>query len=400
MSKVKGLKLIVRLLILAAALFFVIGGPLPVWMERIVPALSPLTLLAESVAQRTWYAGLFWALPPLAVLALAVWKGRFFCQWLCPLGTLYSLPNMLKKSECGGTAASPSAGIEADAPPKKKILPVRLNAAVFWIIVSAALCGLPALLFLDPLSTFSRLGAWSAWIPGLLVPLFLLLSFFQPQVWCTHLCPLGYGFDLVNLKTVRPVFNRDRRQFIAGLGIGIPAALILPRFGKKPAKPSVLPPGATEAFADTCTRCYACVSACPTKIIRVKSGGGLSELFMPELCFDNGTCEESCNQCSQVCPTGAIRTLTQQQKHRTQIGLAKIEKEKCLAWTDNEYCMVCDEYCPYRAFDTEWHGDVACPVVNEALCRGCGACENACPAIRAGKAILVHPLKPQGVIVS
>jgi ferredoxin len=398
MSKVKGLKLFIRLLILTTALFFSIGGPLPVWMERMVPALSPLTLFAESIAQRTWYAGLFWTIPPLAVLALAVWKGRFFCQWLCPLGTIYALPNMTGKSRCGGTAASPSTGIEADAPPKKNILPVRLNAAVFWIVISSAVFGLPALLLLDPLSTLSRIGAWSAWVPGLLIPIFLLLSFFQPQVWCTHLCPLGYCFDLANVKNSKRVFNRDRRQFIAGLGIGIPAALLLPKLAKAKAKPSVLPPGATGEFAGTCTRCYACVSACPAGIIRVKRGGGLSELFMPELRFDRGACEESCNQCSQVCPTGAIRRLSDDEKWRRQIGAAKVEKEKCLAWTDNEYCMVCDEYCPYNSIDTEWHGDIACPIVNPAICRGCGACENACPAIRAGKAIFVHPLNPQKTI--
>lgn len=378
MSKIKGLKPSVRLLLLAAALFFAIGGPLPVWMERVIPALSPLTLLAESIAQRTWYTGIFWTLPPLAVLALALWKGRFFCQWLCPLGTLYSLPHKISL--------------------KKKILPVRLNALIFWIIASSALCGLSALLFLDPLSTFSRIGAWSAWIPGLLVPVFLLLSFFQPQVWCTHLCPLGYCFDLTNMKNTKQVFNRDRRQFLAGIGIGIPAALILPRIVEKESNPSVLPPGATEQFAETCTRCYACVSVCPAKIIRVKYGGGLNELFMPELCFDQGACEESCNQCSQVCPTGAIRTLTHKQKHSTQIGIAKIEKGKCLAWTDNEYCMVCDEYCPYRAIEIKQRGNVSCPVINKDLCRGCGACESACPATRAGKAIFVHPVAPQQTV--
>jgi ferredoxin len=378
MSKTKIFKSLIRLLILAVALFFAIGGPLPIWMERIVPGLSPLTLLTESIAQQTWYAGLFWALPPLTVLALALWKGRFFCQWLCPLGTLYALPKKVSL--------------------RKKILPVRLNALIFWIIVASSLFGLPALLFLDPLSTISRTGAWFAWIPGLLIPFFLLLSFFQPQVWCTHLCPLGYFFDLVNLKTVRPVFNRDRRQFVAGLGIGIPAALILSKLVKGSARPSVLPPGATEQFSGTCTRCYACVSVCPAKIIRVKSGGSLNELFMPELCFDHGVCEESCNRCSQVCPTGAIRRLTDAEKHRTKIGVAKVEKECCLAWTDHEYCMVCDEYCPYNAIDTYMEGDVPCPVINLDICRGCGACENACPAIRAGKAVFVHPLNPQKTV--
>jgi len=378
MVKVKGLKLMVRLLILAAALFFILGGPLPVWIKRIVPALSPLTLFAESIAQRSWYTGLFWALPPLAVLVLAVFKGRFFCQWICPLGTLYSLPQKINL--------------------KKKILPFRLNAVVFWTLISASIFGLPALLVLDPLSTFSRIGTWTAWIPGLLVPLFLLLSFFQPQVWCTHLCPLGYGFDLANLKNTKRVFNRDRRQFIAGLGIGGTAALLLSKNKRKTPSPSVLPPGATEQFSETCTRCYACVSACPSNIIKVKKGGPLSELAMPELCFDNGACEEFCNRCSQVCPTSAIRRLSDDEKWRTQIGIAKVKKGKCLAWADNEYCMVCDEYCPYSAIETVWHGDIACPVVNRDLCRGCGACENACPSFRAGKSIFIHPLQPQQTI--
>lgn len=372
---------IIRLLLLAAALFFILGGPLPLWTARVIPALSPLTLLSESVAQRSLYAGLFWILPPLVVLALALWKGRFFCQWLCPLGTLYALPHKISL--------------------KKKILPVRLNALVFWIIAASSIFGLPALLFLDPLSTISRLGAWretAAWIPGLLIPAFLILSLFQPQVWCTHLCPLGYLFDLSSLKNSPRVFNRDRRQFLAGCGIGLGAAAVFPMIGKAKEKPSVLPPGATEQFAETCTRCYACLRVCPTGIIRVKSGGSVNELSIPELRFDNGTCEESCNRCSQVCPTGAIRKLSDDTKSRRQIGFAKVEKEKCLAWTDNEYCMVCDEYCPYSAIETEWHGDIARPVINQDLCRGCGACENACPAIRAGKAIFVHPLRPQQTI--
>lgn len=370
-------KFIVRLMILSAALFFAIGGPLPIWMERIVPALSPLAVLAESMAQRTWYLSMFWLLPPLAVLLLAIFKGRFFCQWICPLGTLYSLPKKVSL--------------------KNPILPIRLNALVFWIILSSSLFGIPFLLWLDPLSTISRVGVWK-WGPGLIVPAFLLLSFFQPQVWCTHLCPLGYGFDLLNRKSGKTVFQRDRRQFLAGCGIGLGAAAIFPRVGKSETGQSVLPPGATEKFARTCTRCYACVSACPAEIIKVKKGGPLMELAMPEVVFEEYGCEESCNNCSQVCPTGAIRTLSHDEKWRTQMGIANVKKGKCLAWADNEYCMVCDEYCPYNAIETEWRGDVACPVVDPELCRGCGACESACPAFRAGKAIFVHPLSPQTLV--
>ncbi len=402
--KDKGLQTAVRLLLLAGALFMVLGGPLPRVARKILPILSPLTALSEAVAQRTWYAALYWLLPPLAVLLLAVFKGRFFCQWICPLGTLYALPGKSSKPKSGGTAVSPSMGIGADAPPKKKILSLRLNAMIFWLILSASAFGLPVLLSLDPLSTFSRLGAWreaAMWIPGALIPLMLLLSFFQPQAWCTHLCPLGYSFDLMNRRSGKKTFNRDRRQFLAGLGIGIPAALLLPKIIKGKSKPSILPPGATPKFAETCTRCYACVAVCPTRIIRIKTGGGLNELFMPELCFDRGACEEFCNRCTQVCPTGAIRVLAENAKRHRKIGEAQINRDACLSWTDDEYCMVCDEYCPYSAIATHTKGNgIPCPEMIPEACRGCGACEHNCPAVRDGKAILVSALTPQEKIPS
>ncbi len=382
--KKKALRATVRLLLLAGALFMVLGGPLPRVARKVLPMLSPLTALSEAIAQRMWFAATYWVLPPLVILLLAIFKGRFFCQWLCPLGTLYSLPQKISL--------------------KKKVLTVRLNALIFWIIISASAFGLPALLFLDPLATFSRLGAWhdaAMWIPGALIPLMLLLSFFQPQVWCTHLCPLGYCFDLANRKTGKQIFRRDRRQFLAGLGIGIPAALLFPKIAKRKMTPSILPPGATPKFAETCTRCYACIAVCPTQIIKIKKGGTLGELAMPELCFDGGACEEFCTRCTQVCPTGAIRELSEKAKRHTKIGEAKIDKKACLAWEDNEYCMVCDEFCPYSAVDTETkENGIACPVMKPDLCRGCGACEENCPSIRAGKAIVVSPRTPQEMISS
>ena len=382
MSKVKGLKLLVRLFLLASVLFLVLGGPLPRVARKVLPMLSPLSALSEAVAQRTWYAALYWMLPPLILLLLAVFKGRLFCQWICPLGTLYSLPTKISA--------------------KKKVLPIRFNALLFWIILSSSLLGWPLLLWSDPLSTISRLGAWheaAAWIPGALIPLMLLLSFIQPQVWCTHLCPLGYSFDLLNRRNGKQTFQHDRRQFLAGCGIGLSAAAILPKLGKTKEKPSILPPGATGKFAETCTRCYACVAVCPTQVIRVKQGGTLDELSMPELCFNEGDCDEFCTRCTQVCPTGAIRELSVDAKRHTKIGEATINRKACIAWEDNEYCMVCDEFCPYSAIATHTKGNgIACPELRPELCRGCGACEYNCPA--RDTAITVTPRTPQETISS
>lgn len=378
----KGIRTVVRLLILALALFLLLAGPLPVWAHRLIPAFSPLALFSVSLAQRAVFAPWFWLLPPLILLGMACWKGRLFCTWICPLGTLYSLPGNLHL-------------------PRKKIIPVRLNALLFWFIASSALLGTPLLLFADPLSSFSRLGAFynaAAWIPGALIPLMLLISLVQPQAWCTHLCPLGYMFDLASVRNHRRVMQRDRRQFLIGCGTGLAGAWLLPRVASGDRRPAILPPGATPAFDITCTRCYACVRGCPTGVIRVQRDGRLFGLARPELFFDHAACDPQCTRCSNICPKGALRPLDVDAKQQTQIGIAKVTKERCLAWADDEFCMVCDEVCPYGAIDTHWKGDTACPVVNKSLCRGCGTCERDCPAVRDGKAILVRPLLPLGRI--
>jgi len=390
----------VRILFLVLALLLSLGGPIPGVLARFLPAMSPLVGLASSLSQRRWYLGFFWAVPPLLMLLVAFWKGRFFCRWACPAGTLYSLPARWSR--------------------KKVLLTRRLNAYFFWTIVFASLVGAPLLLFLDPLSTFNRItplltGTYTiaSLVPGLLLPLFLVLGFFQPMIWCAYLCPLGYLFELcpsVRRQGPAATFSRSRRQIVAGLLIGAPLAALTRRFLlAKPGceQPPILPPGARdmETFASACTRCYACVDVCPTGIIQVRFSAdrALGQFFQPEIRYfdredapDLGYCPEPCNECSRVCPAGALSPLTFDQKWRRQIGVAKVIREACLAWEDGEECMVCVEYCPYQAIEMETSkAGVLQPVVIEDLCRGCGTCQSKCPAIRAGKAIIVSGVREQ-----
>ncbi len=379
----------IRLLILAISFFMVLGGPILPIVRKVLPGLSPLTVFNEAVMQQTLYASIYWFLPPFLFLLLAVFKGRFFCQNLCPLGTLYALPKQILKP------------IDKNKVLNKKIMPIRLNAFLFWMTISGAVFGWPFILCLDPLSTFSRLGIWREaimWIPGGIIPLMFLFSFFQSQMWCTHLCPLGYCFDIFNKKI--KTFSRDRRQLIAGLAIG-GAVAFLPKITKCKSKQknSILPPGAIPEFAEACTRCYACVAACELEVIRVKTGGNINEWFMPELTFDYEACDEFCTDCTQACPTGAIQLLSEKEKRHRKIGEAHINKKACLTWEDNEDCMVCHEYCPYSAIEIHTKkNDIACPIMIPDLCRGCGACENNCPAEREGKAIIVSAITPQTII--
>lgn len=381
----------VRGVIFLLSVGLLVAGPTVPWLVKIIPALSPLSAFATGA----WMASPLWTVPAILMLALALWKGRLFCQCICPLGTLYAVGSL--KSA------------------KKKVLPVRLNGFIFWVIFVSAI-GVPALLFLDPLSTFTRLGAlagpahWAAWIPGLLIPVMLLLGLFQPLIWCTHLCPLGYLFANVKIRKVAPQkINQMRREMMVGGLIGLPLALLLKHKARASVRP-VLPPGARDLddFTERCIRCYACVTVCPTKVITVrKPGDGLAEFCLPELKYDQSEdsyCEEFCNACSQACPTGAIRPLTEEVKRMRKIGTARVIREACIAWADKQECMACDEFCAYNAIETHYGkgpgrgAKIPRPVVNPHKCRGCGACQAVCPAVRLGKAIVVDPLVIQETI--
>lgn len=350
-------------------------------------------MISATLAHRTWYVSLMWGFPALLVLGLGFWKGRFFCRWICPLGTLYSVPSKFS--------------------PKARFFPWKLGGYLFWFILFSSMFGLPLILFMDPLSTFTRLGPmlqgsayWMVWIPGGLIPLMLLLSFIQPGFWCAQLCPLGYLLEKVKLKRSTPKqLNQGRRELLTGLVLGAPIALLFRHVARAGAEEQpVLPPGAKtlDNFFATCTRCYACINVCPTGVITVRKNGGVAEFCIPELDFDKhegAYCEQYCDACLKVCPTGAIQPLSMDRKQHQKIATASIIRESCLAWEDRLECLACDEFCGYNAIEMRvGHDGIPQPIVNQKKCRGCGACRNVCPATRAGNAVDIQPLYTQELI--
>ncbi len=147
----------------------------------------------------------------------------------------------------------------------------------------------------------------------------------------------------------------------------------------------IVPPGAGSLanMQEKCTACQLCVSACPSGVLMPSSS---AESFMrPEISYERGYCSVECTECSKVCPAGAILPISAAEKASTQIGRAKYEASRCVVNTDNVQCDNCFRQCPTGAIDMvlknpEDIKSLKVPVVDEAICIGCGACENLCPA--------------------
>ncbi len=100
-------------------------------------------------------------------------------------------------------------------------------------------------------------------------------------------------------------------------------------------------------------------------------------------------CNFDCVRCGEVCPTGAIARLAPPAKQVVQIGVADFYRARCIVVTNGTDCAACSEHCPTKAVSTEPFGaNLRLPVLNQAACIGCGACEFACPA-KPEKAIRV-----------
>lgn len=192
--------------------------------------------------------------------------------------------------------------------------------------------------------------------------------------------------------------DKGRRAFIAGTamvaGASVAKAQKLKMDGgyaviedkKIPNRETPLtPPGSLSArnLAQHCTACQLCISACPNQVLRPSSD--LSNFMQPVTSFERGYCRPECVKCSEVCPTGAIKPITKEEKTAIQIGHAVWIADNCVVNRDNEKCDNCFRHCPTGAIqmvakNPDDKKSPKIPVINTERCIGCGACENLCPS--------------------
>jgi len=146
----------------------------------------------------------------------------------------------------------------------------------------------------------------------------------------------------------------------------------------------VTPPGSLSIrnFTHNCTACSLCVSACPSDVLQPSFNEyGLTGMMQPHMDYHTGYCNFECIRCTEVCPTGSILPVPEDEKKRIQMGIAKFVKENCIVETEKTDCGACSEHCPTKAVKMVPYeeGDLLIPEVTDDICVGCGACEFACP---------------------
>lgn len=162
----------------------------------------------------------------------------------------------------------------------------------------------------------------------------------------------------------------------------------------------IRPPGTVpeEEFLKLCVRCGQCIKVCPNNVLQaVGLEHGFDSLWTPKVTPDWSGCEPTCNNCGQVCPTGAIRVLDLPEKRAARIRLAAVDKQTCLPYVGGGQCQLCVDECRAAGYDAiefvRVGGEAAdngesledsealAPVVLEDKCVGCGLCQMRCMAI-------------------
>lgn len=219
---------------------------------------------------------------------------------------------------------------------------------------------------------------------------------------CIEECKFGamkYAYNVKKKeKDAHEQRNLDsRRSFLVGAGVAVTTAALAQDKKKVDGGLAVIedkvqpkrntpitPPGSLSAsnMQKRCTACQLCVSECPNDVLRPSTD--LKTLMQPTMSYERGYCRPECNRCSSVCPVGAIKPITLADKSSIQIGHAVWVKKNCVPVTEGVECGNCARHCPVGAIQmVHPDGDTSkpmIPAVNEAMCIGCGACENLCPA--------------------
>ena len=225
---------------------------------------------------------------------------------------------------------------------------------------------------------------------------------------CRDICPekaISFSFTSQAPQSVAGGIL-SRRAFVTTSLAGAAALPMLKlNYKQKSLYPWVIrPPGVDDEreFLAMCVRCGECMKVCLKNALHpTLLDGGAEGLWSPKLVPRVGYCEYNCTLCGEVCPSGAIPQLSEEEKHKAKIGMAYFDKNRCIPWVaydrwndkdewaKEHNCAVCEEHCPtpkkailfsdITVNTASGPQVIRRPVVDEEECIGCGVCEYVCP---------------------
>lgn len=343
------------------------------WLSPILTSRGIYSVFPVSLPPVRWEVMVF----PMAMLILVFWLslkyGRLYCNTVCPVGTLLGFVSKFSLFRIYIDKESCSKCGRCDR-----------------------ICKSSCMSFRDSEVDFSRCVACYNCLsicPDNAVKYSLIKKTGKPFQAGTEIAGKVKGTDESKrnflLSSLLMLFGLNRFSRLSAEDIPTPQQdTLIPENKSYP----VSPPGSVSIshFNRACTACTLCVSVCPTHVLQPSLlEYGIGGLLQPRMDFHAGFCNFDCTACGDVCPTGAILPLTRDDKHVTQTGIVRFEKENCVVFTDNTSCGACSEHCPTRACDmVPYIGELTIPEINESTCIGCGACEYICPT-RPYRAIYV-----------
>lgn len=277
--KTKGAGLKLRLKEFRTLRLFVQTAFLSIFVISVLKASYPasgifpdnLFLRAEPVNAllgRGGHFGISFVAPAFILLFLTVFTGRFFCSYICPLGSCFDLVpsagRFIRNSKKRSNPKARTADSEATGV-------LRLRGKYFLLVFVSALYvyGVNAMWFLNPIVIANRTVAFfaSGTIPFVFIILIVIAILYKPRYWCTHLCP-------------------------SGSALGIFSSL-----GKK--LPLKLCPVAIVKSEENCIHCGKCADRCPFEIAAVADSKTTGRVHFADCSL--------CGNCVSACPCrGAI----------------------------------------------------------------------------------------------